>query len=66
MSLSYKVSLTSNEDARQLGKLLTEYYREYHALVIKVTDIIQKCREVVALINARQPLVKRKEPHQGC
>jgi hypothetical protein len=41
---------------------LNQFFDEYQSMMMNLSATIQNYREVAALINARQPLVKRHEP----
>ena len=49
--------------AANFEQQLAQFYEEYNTLMVKLGEVIANYREVAALINERQPLVKRKEPH---
>lgn len=51
--------------AKKFEQQLTKFYEEYHTMLIEIAEVIEKYREVAAKINARQPLVKRKEPQSA-
>lgn len=41
---------------------LNQFFDEYQSMIMNLSATIENYREVAALINARQPLVKRHEP----
>lgn len=41
---------------------LNRFFDEYQNMMMNLSATIENYREVAALINARQPLVKRHEP----
>jgi len=54
------------KQAANFEQQLIEFYEIYHTMLIELAVVIEKYREVAAKINARQPLVKRKEPQHTC
>jgi hypothetical protein len=50
--------------AEKFEQQLTKFYEECHTMLIELAVVIEQYREVAAKINARQPLVKRKEPQE--
>lgn len=60
--LLYRLQDMPYERAKELEKLLTQFFGEYYILLVDLSLVIQQYRDVAAKINERQPLVKRKEP----
>jgi hypothetical protein len=52
------------KEAANFENLLDKFYNEYNTLLVELVSVIANYREVIAKINERQPLIKRKEPQQ--
>jgi hypothetical protein len=52
------------DKASHAEQQLNRFYEEYHSVLMSLAQVIASYREVAAVINERQPLVKKKEEHK--
>jgi hypothetical protein len=58
----YELNRVLHGEANAAEKLVAQFFEQYYTMLVNLSEILKKYREVTAKINDRQPLVKRKEP----